>query len=293
MKDFIKRNRILSRLGLVAALISISYAVTFRMPDYFGIEGWYSLLNNISISYIAALIFYALQVYMPENESRKRALMIMEPLFLDLVKFMEITIACCKRYVNIDDKGKLKINWWNKEKKILYFVPKSDSDNGDNQSAIKKSEVDLRALGTIYKSKIKEIKDRINFRDCDVQIINVLSKLEASDFYESTIIPALMFDGSFIGFPGFQESVNKFEVLKDEFKRSCGILNNYNVKDAENKDIALYETIFCQNGLNASTINELNETVRKEYIRAQLKAEISDEKQVDELLEIILQMIQA
>lgn len=65
------------------------------------------------------------------------------------------------------------------------------------------------------------------------------------------------------------------------------------MRDAENKDIALYETLFCQNGLNASTINELNETVRKEYIRAQLKAEISDEKQVDELLEVILQMIQA
>lgn len=293
MKDFIKRNRILSRLGLISILISISYAVTFHMPDYFGVEGWYSLLNNISISYIAALVFYALQVYIPEKESSKRALIIMEPLFWELVKFMEITIACCRKYVDIDDKGKLKINWWNKEKKILYFIPSSDSDNGDNQSSIKKSEADIRALGTIYKSKIKEIKDRISFRDCDVQIINVLSKLEASDFYESTIIPALMFDGSFIGFRGFQESVNNFEVLKDEFKRNCGILNNYNVKDAENKDIALYETIFCQNGLNASTINELNEAVRKEYIRAQLAAEISDEKQVDELLEIILQMVQS
>ena len=50
-------------MGLVSILITVSYAITYNMPDYFGIESWYSLFNNISISYIAALIFYVLQVY--------------------------------------------------------------------------------------------------------------------------------------------------------------------------------------------------------------------------------------
>ena len=69
------------------------------MPDYLGIESWYSLLNNISISYIAALIFYVLQVYKPECENSKKAYMTLEPLFLELIQFIEVTIACCRKYI--------------------------------------------------------------------------------------------------------------------------------------------------------------------------------------------------
>lgn len=52
-----------------------------------------------------------------------------------------------------------------------------------------------------------EIRCWQEYRACDTHIISALSKLEASNFYRSTIIPALMFDGSFFGFSSFRESV--------------------------------------------------------------------------------------
>ena len=58
MIKFIKRNKIISAFGAIAVLISVSYAITYNMPDYFGIESWYSLFNNISISYIALYLSY-------------------------------------------------------------------------------------------------------------------------------------------------------------------------------------------------------------------------------------------
>lgn len=70
MKEFIKENALIFWLGVVSALLSVSYALTYNMPDYFGIEGWYSLLNNISVSYLAALVFYVTQVYVPQYKQK-------------------------------------------------------------------------------------------------------------------------------------------------------------------------------------------------------------------------------
>ena len=92
MKKFLKRNFIISIFGFISVLITASYAITYNMPDYFGIESWYSLFNNISISYIAALIFYVLQVYKPECEKSRKAQAALTPLFLDLIQFIEIAI---------------------------------------------------------------------------------------------------------------------------------------------------------------------------------------------------------
>lgn len=73
MKRFYKENTVIFWLGIISALLSASYAITYNMPDYFGIEGWYSLLNNISISYLAALVFYITQVYLPQYKQKQQA----------------------------------------------------------------------------------------------------------------------------------------------------------------------------------------------------------------------------
>lgn len=292
MQKFIKKNTIISIFGLVSILIAVSYAVTYNMPDYFGIEGWYSLLNNISISYIAALIFYVLQVYKPECENSRRAQAVLKPLFLDLIEFIEVTITCCRKYVSVDEKGKIAIDWWNKEQKVIYFVPViEDSNSSRQQSAIRKSEIDLRGMETIYKSKIKEIKERIDFRECDQNILNAFSKLEAVTFFRSTFIPALMFDRTIVGIPGFQNSVDNLEVVKDEFKRCCGITCKYEVRDADNMEIAMCEAIFCKNALQASSVAEFNEASQREFIRLQLKPLITDEEQLNGLIDTIMSEI--
>ena len=69
VQKFYKKNRKISQIGILALVISGSYVLTYNMPDYFGIEPIYSFLNNVSISYIAALIFFVVQVYIPEEEN--------------------------------------------------------------------------------------------------------------------------------------------------------------------------------------------------------------------------------
>lgn len=292
MIKFIKRNAIISFFGLISIVISASYAITYNMPDYFGIESWYSLFNNISISYIAALIFYVLQVYKPECDNSKKAQVILEPLFLDLVKFMEIVIACCRKYVFIKDNGGIEISWWDKEQKVLYFVPTVEDSNGEShETAVRKSELELRKMDAVYKSKIREIKDRIVFRDCDPDILNALSKLEASDFFKITIVSALMLDRGFVTYSGFPSSVDKFEVLKDEFKKCCGITYKYGVRDAEDMEMALNETVFYKDALKKGSIEEFNEVLYREYLKKQFKSMNISEEQRDQLIDSIMQDI--
>ncbi len=289
MKKFLKRNFIISIFGFISVLITASYAITYNMPDYFRIESWYSLFNNISISYIAALIFYVLQVYKPECEKSRKAQAALTPLFLDLIQFIEIAIDCCRKYVSIDEAGKIKIDWWDKEKKVMYFIPVIDnSNNCGHRPAIRKSVEDLRETDNIYKSKIKEMKDRIDFRECDPDILNALSKLEAADFFKSIVNVILMFEGTFITFPDFQKQVDKFETLKNEFKRCCGITCEYRVRNAENIEIAASDAIFYKKALQATSVDEFNEIAYREYLKLQLKSLIPDEMQLNELIDCIL-----
>lgn len=284
MIKFIKRNKIISVFGAISILISVSYAITYNMPDCFGIESWYSLFNNISISYIAALIFYVLQVYKPECENSEKAQKILKPLFSDLIEFIEVTIACCRKYVSTKEDS-IVIDWSDKKEKIIYFVPiiESAEDTG-HRPAIRKSASDIRALGDIYRAKITEIKERIGFRECDPDILNALSKLESSDFLKTTVPAALMLEGTFVKFSSFQSCVDEFEATKDDFKKCCGITYKYEIRDAEDMEIATSEAIFWRKALQAKTVDEFNETVVKEFLRQKLKPFVSDEKQLDTLI---------
>lgn len=80
MKRFIEKirhfyfsNKEISIIGIICILISVSYMITYNMPDYFGIEPFYSWLNNLAISYIAALIFFIVKYMFQRKEIRKNA----------------------------------------------------------------------------------------------------------------------------------------------------------------------------------------------------------------------------
>ena len=292
MKRFIKKNTIISILGLVSILITVSYAITYNMPDYFGIESWYSLFNNISISYIAALIFYVLQVYKPELENSKKAQVMLMPLFSDLIQFIEVSIACCRKYVSIDEHGTVVIEWHDTDPKAIYFVPETaGSAKRTHRPAVRKTGVDIEGLEAVYKSKIKDIKERIYFRDCDPDILNALSKLESSSFFKSTVIPALRLEGSFVSFSDFQTHVNDFETLKDEFKKHCGITCKYEVRDAESIEIAACKAIYQRQALQAKSVDDFTETTFREYLKLQLRPHIADETQLNETVDATLSEI--
>lgn len=288
MKKFIKKNKTISLFGFISICISVSYAVTYNMPDYFGIEGWYSLLNNISISYIAALIFYVLQIYKPMCENSDRALAILEPLFNDLSKFIEICIECCRKFISIDEEDKILIDWYNKEEKVLYFIPEIKGKKKETRPAIKKTKSELMMLEKEYKSKIREIKERIDFRECDPSIIKALSKLESTDFYKSVINVALNLEESFITIKDLEEKIVKFEELKDEFKRYCGISVRYTIRDPKTEEIAAIEAILNNNALQSKTESDFVRVLFQKDIELKFGQLFKDEKQRNELSDACL-----
>ena len=260
MIKFIKKNKIISVFASFSVFIVVSYAITYSMPDYFGIEGWYSLFNNIAISYIAAMILYVLQVYIPDCKNQTKAQIVMKPLFIKLVEFLEITIVCCRKYVTIKDNEEIMINWSNIKDKSIYFVPVKNGKE-ETRPAVKKTIDDIRYLDETFKININEIKEKIYFKMCDDIIQNILSELEMTDFYKTKIISVLTFDATYVPVKNFQQSIDELEKIKDKFKKNCGITDIYEIRDPQKEEIAAYEAILHDNALQARTVDEFIETV--------------------------------
>lgn len=265
MKRFLKKNIKISILCFVSLVIVISYAITYNMPDYFNIEGWYSLLNNISISYIAAFIFYIFQVYIPESNKSRRAYKNLKPLFLDLIKFIDINIACWREYINFDENGRISIDWWDKELKVIYFVVMIDNQES-HELAEKRTASELKNMDNMYKSKIKEIKEKVDLKECDDDLLDAFSKLEfeTTKFFKHVHL-AVLIEHSFIDFSTLQNSVDDFEKKKDYFKRSLDITCKYGIRKANIDDIAFCEAVHNKQSLLATSGDKLIENLIKEF----------------------------
>lgn len=290
MYNFVKKYKAIFAFAVISVLIVILYAITYNLPDYFHLEGWYVLLNNLAISYIAAFIFFVLQVYIPENNKNKRAFTVLRPLFLDLIKFIEITIEVCNKYVSCDDTGKIIINWTNKEDMRIYFTAfKENYEDGNTTLCVTKEEIEN--LENKFNSKIDSIKSKTEFFMCDQQILDAFSNIELSAFYKSHIKAALMFSQSFVKFNNFHICVNELEQIKDNFKKCCGITDKYIIRDSEKTEIALYDAIFKKKALQLTSIYEFNKTTYKEYFNNILKDDIKDDKIRDSLAQKLVDQV--
>ena len=81
-----------------------------------------------------------------------------------------------------------------------------------------------------------------------------------------------MFEGTFITFPDFQKQVDKFETLKNEFKRCCGITCEYRVRNAENIEIAASDAIFYKKAWKPTAVEDFTELHFRKILIWMLKA---------------------
>lgn len=286
MRKFAKIHKKLFGIGCVSFIIVISYAVTYNMPDYFGIEGWYSLANNLSISYLAALAFYVLQVYFPQLDKSRRASIALKPLFIDLVKFLEISIECCRKYVEIGEDGKINIKWSDPtEKKISFVVGDATDSKITGRFPIIKTNKELREIKQVYEYKMSTIKNRIDFKDCDDDILSVLSDLESSDFYNNTIPELILFEASFRKMKDFDERVLALETLKNKFKHCCEINKTFAIREANEVELFTLNRIIKNDALKADTEEEFVEKTFKALYDEKLMEFISDEIERKKILD--------
>ena len=286
MRKFAKIHKKLFGIGCVSFIIVISYAVTYNMPDYFGIEGWYSLANNLSISYLAALVFYVLQVYLPQLDKSRRASMTLKPLFIDLVKFIEISIECCRKYVEIDENGKINIKWSDpKEKKISFVVGEAADSKITGRFPIIKTDKELRNIKQVYEYKISTIKNRIDFKDCDEHVLVLFAELESSVFYDSTIPSLITLEGTFTKFNDFERKMSELETLKNKFKKSCEIDIAFAIREANEAELFAYNLAINKDALKVGTAKEFVENTFKALYDEKLMELVPNETERKKILD--------
>ena len=69
MKKFLKENKCLSILAVIALIIIVLYIISVYFPQIFpNTDIWFELLFQLAIGYIINFIFYILQVYLPRRK---------------------------------------------------------------------------------------------------------------------------------------------------------------------------------------------------------------------------------
>lgn len=273
---FYKKNKAISNLGIIMLIISFSYAITYNMPDILGIEAYYSLLNNICISYVAALIFYVFQVYIPEKRNNNKFMEIMKNKFFDFIKLNEIILLLCDKHIIINEKG--AIISWNGDGEKIYLKVKTSTDPNSSE-LIYYTKQQLLDMKKEYSRKLNEIKESTLINYCDSEILEKLSEIEKQDFY-TTFANIIRFANSDIGFRDARDSINYFKKLNEELKQLCSVSTIRYLEEVSKEDIQQTDAIYNCLRSNTLKIKVYNREVLKANIKEQAKDqgfELSDQ----------------
>lgn len=273
---FYKKNKAISNLGIIMLIISFSYAITYNMPDILGIEAYYSLLNNICISYVAALIFYVFQVYIPEKRNNNKFMEIMTNKFFDFIKLNEIILLLCDKHIIINEKG--AIISWNGDGEKIYLKVKTSTDPKSSE-LIYYTKQQLLDMKKEYSRKLNEIKESTLINYCDSEILEKLSEIEKQDFY-TIFANIIRFANSDIGFRDARDSINYFKKLNEELKQLCSVSTIRYLEEVSKEDIQQTDAIYNCLRSNTLKINVYNREVLKANIKEQAKDqgfELSDQ----------------
>ena len=271
IKQFYLTNKGISIIGIISLMISMSYVLTYKMPDYFGIEPLYAWLNNIAISYIAAMIFFVVQVYIPEQKNKKQCMEVLRNNFVDLAKFIDLTILVCQKHIEIKDKG-AKLFWngdGNEEKIYINYSSCNDINKFSNKSYTK---AEIFGLANQYNKKIEKIKQSSVIKFCDYELLEVLTKLETINFY-ANIQYIIEYANTEINFQSFKEAIVDLQKLNDKLKNLCRIDIKYQLHEVEGIDKIFADLPRSNVIKHITSAQEFNVEIQKQDIKQQLKAQ--------------------
>lgn len=284
VKQFYLSNKGISKIGIVSTLISISYILTYEMPDYFGIEPLYVWINNIAISYIAAMIFFVVQVYIPEQSNKKQCMEVLKNKFSDLAKFIDITILVYKKHVKIKEKG-ADLLWNSEEEKIYVKYSKIGDTRAFSYRSYTKSEI--LNLEKVYNKKIANIKDSSVIKFCDYELLEVLTRIEAIKFFE-TIQYVVMLADTETNLQSCSDVLNELQELNDKMKKICKIDTEYQLYEIEEMD-KIYANLPRNNIVkNLKSVKALNIEIEKQNIKRQVNTQ--GDLLPDEVINVMAQM---
>lgn len=127
IKSFAKRNRVLFILLIVAVSITLSYYISYDIPELIsGIEKWYKLFSDLSIGVIINFIFYVFQVCIPRREEEKATLRIIDPDLTKICQGIQEILLVAQTYLPGFEKGKIHI-----AESSVYYKKMTTADAGE------------------------------------------------------------------------------------------------------------------------------------------------------------------
>lgn len=287
IKKFYTKNKKISKIGFIALAICISYIVTYNMPDYFGIEALYSFMNNISISYLAAVIFYVVQVYIPEEDNQKKSLEILKPKFINMVEFIEVAILVCEKYIEIQPKG-AQIKWTD-ENKIYFKYHKKGTEKNESVRCYTKH--DMISLQSLLKKLLNEIRDTTVFKYCDYDIVREVTEIEEHSIFETVSLLVRLCDTD-ISFPAMNAQIKELKKHVNVVKEIYGINWEYELEDIEPGEKVIADIIKGNVEENLKSIDELNRKITKERLKNQISKQapelVIDDAMLDKMCDQII-----
>ncbi len=268
---FYKANKEICHIGIVALVISLSYACTYYMPDYLGIEPFYSFFNNLSISYIAAMFFYVVQVYIPEERNKKKSMEVLKNNFAELTQFVDYAILMCDKHIKIKEKGATIL--WNDEGEQIFLNYKKV--NSDEKPCMKKyNKFELLDWDNQFTKKISRIKETAVINYCDYEVLQELSELEKVHFF-SELNCVIKYADTDLNFQSFVHKLDRIREVNNKLKELCLVTQQYQLVEVCEKDkkkMKMTLKYLEKNGMNIN-IDEMNKFIFKEELREKINAD--------------------
>lgn len=178
IKHFAKRNKVLFTLFVIAVSITLSYYITYDMPESIpGIEKWYKLSSDLSIGVVINFIFYVFQVYIPRQEEEKSTFLIIESDLIKICNRIQEILLVMQTFLTNFENGEVRVT-----ENSVYYLKMAAIDSAEGWARHFDLYYDFGPL----KKTIVETTDRLLssslLQSCDKEIIELLGQLQRNEF---------------------------------------------------------------------------------------------------------------
>lgn len=178
IKRFIKRNKVLFVLLVIAVSITLSYYITYDMPEIIpGIDKWYKLSSDLSIGVIINFIFYVFQVYIPRREEEQSTLLIIEPDLVKICDRIQEILLVLQTYMPGFDSGVVQVT-----ENSVYYLKMSAADSTEGWARHFDLYKDFQPLKKSIVETTDKLLSSLLIQGCDKEIIELLGQLQRNGF---------------------------------------------------------------------------------------------------------------
>ena len=225
------------------------------MPDILGIEPIFNTLYNLAMGYVASVIFYILQVYIPDERKSRECLDIIRPDIQKLCDEMAYIIELFNCFTDIKDDKVFFKEIYNEF--CYYKVEKYEDENIQKLNDFKVIRNEFKKYSEKQNRIIESIKSKTLYQNCDDKLIGLITALEYNKFPQTLNEVGKLSGIIDIGFLNIEEYLKEFKTLKNEIEK-------FNLKKINYK----FES------MNEAEREEYKKTIEKSKLQTQLISEL-------------------